>query len=347
MTSSRAFLIRNALILGLLAMCVFFMTQTDSFATVGNLKNIATNSSILAVAAVAATLLIISGYVDLSVGSTVGLAGTMTGLAVASWGWGAPAAIVLGVLVGAAVGAINGVLCAQLGLSAIIVTLGMLGAIRGITLLISDKNEFGLGGTFDTLGAGSVIGIPWLAVVAAVFFLAGGLFLRFTPWGRHVYAIGVNPRAAYLTGLPVRALPLMLFVAAGASAGVAGVLFTSRLGGTSPSDMGVGLEIQVLTVILLGGVTFTGGRGSLLGVFIAAVFLGVLANGLVLMNVTPYVQQVAQGAALVVAAGLDQASSRVGDSALWRTGVERQLDALRDDSPPAPEPDAVQLEKRN
>lgn len=312
----RDLLVNNALALGLVALCIFFATQATNFLTVGNGRNIAVNSSILAVVVVASAMLIIAGYLDLSIGSIIGLAGLMTSMAVLNWDWNPGLAILLGIAVGAGIGTMNGLLCAVGGLSPIIVTLGMLGAVRGGTLIISTSDAFGLNGIFSTLGSGTVVGIPVLVVIAAAIFVLGGVFLAATPWGRYVYAIGVNPQAAFLSGLPVRWLPFCLYVVTGASAGLAGVLFAARLGGASPANLGFGMEIDALTVILLGGVAFAGGRGNLFGVFIAVLFIGVLQNGLLLMNVQPFVEQMSEGLALVAAGGLDviglRLATRVG-----------------------------------
>lgn len=301
----KTILINNALLLALVALGAFFATQSSTFLTLGNIRNIALNSAILAVIVVGMTLLVVAGHVDLSVGSVVGMTGVLTSLAVLSWGWPPVLAILLGLAVGAGVGAINGALCGLLNLSPIIVTLGMLGAVRGATLLITVSPQYGLGGVFSTLGTGEIVGIPVMVIVAVCVFAAGIFFLRATPWGRYVYAVGVNRDAAYLSGLPVRLLPCGLYVVSGLAAGLAGVLFASRLGGAAPADLGINMELGALTAVLLGGVAFSGGRGSLLNVFFAVLFLGTLSNGLVLMNVQPFVQTLAQGVVLILAAGLD------------------------------------------
>lgn len=218
----------------------------------------------------------------------------------------------LGVAVGAGVGVVNGLLCAILGFNPIIVTLGMLGVLRGVTLLVHQDQVFGLGGVFRTVGAGDLLGIPNSLWFVAAVFAGAAVFVSLTPWGRHIYAIGINPQAAYLSALPVRWLPFWLYVLTGACAGLAGMLITARLDGVSPGNQGIQLELQALTVILLGGVAFAGGRGRLYGVLFAWLFLGVLANGLVLMNVTPYVQLLASGLALVFAAALDTLGGVLG-----------------------------------
>jgi ribose/xylose/arabinose/galactoside ABC-type transport system permease subunit len=336
LTSQR--IVDNALLLGLLTLAAFFAFQSEHFLSISNFQNIAENVSVLSVVVVASTMLLIAGHIDLSVGSTVGLTATITGLAVADWGWPAAAAIAAAILVGAAVGLINGTLCALAGFNPIIVTLGMLGAVRGFTLLINNLPIFGLGEPFRTIGAGDAAGVPVLTIFAAAAFVLGAVFLALTPWGRHIYAIGVNPTAAFLSGLSVRKLPLLLYVATGASAGLAGVLFASRLDGVSPGDTGIGLEIDVLTAILLGGVAFAGGRGNLFGVFIAVILLGVLQNGLLLMNVEPFVQLLVQGLALVIAAGLEVVAGRLATSATTRRDRALASDAAETAATPPPVP---------
>ena len=269
------------------------------------MRNIAINSAILAVVVVPSALLILSGHIDLSVGSTVGLTGTITALAVTGWGWPVQWAILAGVGVGGLVGIANGLLCSVLNFNPIVVTLGMLSVVRGSTLLITSASLFNLGPVFAVVGRGTFIGIPVLVWFAVVAFALGGVFLRLSPWGRHVYAIGVNTEAAFLAGVSVRKLPFVLYVATGVAAGIGGLMAVSRLDGAAPAQLGLTLELMVLTAVLVGGVAFAGGRGSLSGVFFAVLLLGVLQNGLVLMNVSTFVQKVAEGVLLVVAAGVD------------------------------------------
>lgn len=294
------------LVVALIALGGYFAVQSSSFLTFGNVMLLMQNGAALAVLCVPLALLMISGKVDLSVGSTIGLSGTLAALGVAKWGLEPGTAIVIGVGVGIVVGAVNGFLCAILGFNPIIATLGMLGVLRGLTMIISPGDIYmGAAPVFQNLGVGTFAGIPLLVWVVFVMFALGGVFVVFTPWGRHIYAIGVNPNAAFLSALPVRALPFWLYVATGGAAGVSGIMLAARISGASPGSSGLSMEMDALTVILLGGVAFVGGRGRLLGVFVAWVFLAVLQNGLILLNVTPNVQKVASGATLVVAAALD------------------------------------------
>jgi ribose/xylose/arabinose/galactoside ABC-type transport system permease subunit len=235
------------------------------------------------------------------------------------------AGILLGVGSGALVGLANGILCAFLNFSPIIVTLGMLSVLRGVTLLINPIEVSGLGDTFFAIGNGGLLGMPILLIVVFAVFLLSAGFLSLTVWGRYVFAIGVNPQAAFLAALPVRAVLLGLYIATGSAAGLSGVLLVARLDGASPGSLGLQMELQALTIILLGGVAFAGGRGRILGVFIAWVFLGVLDNGLTLLNVPPFVQLVASGAALVFAASLDALGTFLGPRLDQRRRVAEQV----------------------
>jgi ribose/xylose/arabinose/galactoside ABC-type transport system permease subunit len=300
-----SFVLNNVLLLALVAMGGYFSTQTSRFLQISNFQLILSNNAPLGVLCAVFALLVITGGVDLSVGSNIGLSGLITALAVTSWGFPNGLGIILGILAGAGVGVINGTFCGILRFNPIIVTLGMLGVIRGVALIIHEQDINGLSGVFNTVAYGKVVGVYVIVIIVAASFIIAAAFVALTPWGRYLYAIGLSREAAYLSALPVRALPFALYVATGAAAGLAGVLTSAQLDGGSAGSEGLTMELQALTIILLGGVAFAGGRGRLFGVFIAWVFLGTLEDGLILMNVTPFVQQVASGMALVLAAALD------------------------------------------
>jgi ribose/xylose/arabinose/galactoside ABC-type transport system permease subunit len=326
---SRAeFVVGNILTLLLALLVVFFVTQTDAFLTVANVKVLLSNEAALGVLSAALALLVIAGHVDLSVGSTIGFAGLITALASTEWSLPLVPAVLAGVAAGALVGTVNGLLCGVLSFNPIIVTLGMLGVVRGATLLIHQDSISGLPSGFATISDGEVAGIPILVLFGVAAFVLAAVFLSLTRWGRYAYAIGVSRDAAFLSALPVRSLPFSLYVLTGAAAGLAGVLLSARIGGASPGDEGLQMELQALTVILLGGVAFDGGRGRVFGVFVAWVFLAVLQNGLVLMNVTPYVEMVASGMALVLAAALDTFGTLLGN----RLAGARKLSGRTDDA---------------
>lgn len=319
----RRFIAQNALFGGLIVMMIIFATQSSVFLTTGNLRDVAVQVSILGIVAVTSAILLLAGGVDLSIGATLAMGAVVTGKLI-TVGWDPVAASLMGVLAGGGIGVVNGFLCAYLRFSPIVVTLGMLTAVRGAAYFVERNPTSGFGDSFGWLGRGTVVGVPVLILIAAGTFIVGGIFLRLMPWGRHVYAIGVNPEAAYLSGVRVRLVPFLLYVATGLSAGLGGVLLASRLNTASPATLGIGFELDVLTAVLLGGVAFGGGRGSLFGVLVGVIFLGILANGLVLMNVFPFVQLLVKGLALVGAAGLDALGTRVDERSRYRRALSRQ-----------------------
>ena len=289
-----------------------------------------TNDAAIGVLVAFMTLLVIAGHADLSVGSNIAFSGTLVGLANTKWGMTDSTSILMGLVCGAAIGAINGALCGLLRLNSIIVTLGMLSALRGVILLIEPTDVYGLGPTFNVIGNGNLFGVPILIFFVVVAFAISAAFISFTVWGRHIYAIGINPQAAFLAALPVGGLPFALYIITGIAASAAGVLLLSRLDGSSPGSLGLQMELQALTIILLGGVAFAGGRGRILGVLTAWLFLGVMTNGLTLLNVAPYIQLVAAGLALVLAAGLDTLGSVLGPRFLQQQRrVEQQIAAAQ------------------
>ena len=325
-------ILNNVLVIALIALMAYFSFRTGAFLTFSNFEVILTNDAAIGVLVAALTLLVISGNVDLSVGSNIAFAASLAALANLEWGFSDVGSMAFGIGAGAAAGCVNGILCGFLRFNSIIVTLGMLGVLRGVILLIKPTDIYGLGDLYNTIGNGDFLGIPILLILLVAAFAAAATFISFTSWGRYIYAIGINPQAAFLSALPVRALPFSLFVATGAAAGLAGVMLVSRLDGASPGALALQMEIQALTIILLGGVAVAGGRGRIVGVITAWVFLGVLTNGLTLLNVTPYVQLVAAGLALVLAAGLDALGAVLGPRLEQRRQIEEQVDTYKSKS---------------
>jgi ribose transport system permease protein len=307
-------LVSNVLLLAVIALVVVFASAADNFLTVGNIRDILRQSSATMVVAVPTALLLISGKVDLSIGSTLALGAVTTGLLITEQGASPLVASLGGVAAGTFVGLVNGILSSTWRWSPIIVTLGTLTAVRGLTLTLAPDPVFGFGSGFTEFGNGDVLGIPYLVLVAAVVVAAGAATLAIMPVGRHLFAIGVNEEAAFLSGIRVRRTTLALFVLSGAAAGLAGVMFAARLSSAPSATLGVGFELDVLTAVLLGGVAFDGGRGSIRGVVLGVLFLAILQNGLTILNAPTSVALLVKGLALVFAAGLDRASARVSDT---------------------------------
>ncbi|WP_432514565.1 ABC transporter permease [Kineococcus sp. SYSU DK001] len=321
-------LTRNPLLVLLVVMVVALQVSTGSALAWPNLRGVLLDAAVIAVVAVPSAVLVICGYIDLSVGSTLALGGVVAGKVMAGGDGNPVVAVVLAVALGALVGLVNGVLSTHLGLSSFIVTLGSLTAVRGAAQLVSPLPVNTFGDAFGFLGVGTLAGVPlavWLAVVALV---VAGVVLTCTPVGRHVYAIGVNREAAFLSGVSVRRVPLVVFVLSGAAAAFAGVVTVARLNSAPAGQLGLGFELQVLTAVLLGGVALTGGEGGMFGVAIGVLFLGVLRNGLTLLDVTTFWQSVASGLALVAAIALARGTHAV------RRRLEAAAAARAADGPP-------------
>lgn len=295
---------RNGLFFALVILFTVFAVANSRFLTRANLTVILLQVAVIGIIAVPGAMLVLTGNVDLSVGSVMVMTSVTFGALMAN-GFGVAVALVVSLLFAAAWGAITGFLVAYLGMSPIIVTLGGLAGARGVAQLISGGNtEFGFGEVFRILGNGRILDTPVPVWIVAGAFLVGAVLWHGVPLGRHMMAIGADRDSATAMGVSVKRIPFLLYLASGAAAGLGGLIVTSQLDGASLS-IGQGMELSVLTAILLGGVSFTGGRGSLFGVLFGVLFMGVLGNGLILVNVSPFWKEAVVGAALVLAAGLD------------------------------------------
>lgn len=298
------FIRRNILLLGLVLMIVVFQLANSSFLTVGNVRGVLLDLSVLLILSVPAGLLLIAGFVDFSVGSVIGLTGVVAGLLLAKAGLPTVPAVAIALTVAAAVGAINGLLVTVLGFSPIIVTLGTLALAGGVSLGIGSIPTVGYPTSFQDIGGAQIAGIPIPVLMALLVLLVGLFVVRRLPVGRHIYAIGSNRQAAYLSAIRVRAVPFALYVLTAMAAGLGGIITAGRLN-TASASTGNGFEVTLLTALLLGGVSFFGGSGSLFGVIVGVVFLGVLQNGLVMIGAPSFLQQSATGLVLVIAAALN------------------------------------------
>jgi ribose transport system permease protein len=295
----------GGLLVALVALGAFFTTTSTHFLTSNNLKVVLLQVAIVGIVAIPGAMLLLSGYLDLSVGSVAVLAAAIFGEMVKVQHTSVAVGIIVALLVGAAWGTLNGFLIAYLDFSPVVVTLGGFAAARGVSdALTQDVTRSGFGDAFSKLGNGDVLGLPTPAAIFVLLFVVGAYLWYVTPLGRHLTAIGAERVAARSVGVSVKRIPFTTYVASGLAAALAGLVITSELDGASPS-IGVGLELEVLTAILLGGVAFSGGRGSLWGVLFGVLFIGVLDNGLVLLNVGPYYVNIAVGAVLLLVAGID------------------------------------------
>ena len=295
---------RNGLFFGVLILVAVFEALNSRFLNFTNVAVILLQVSIVAIVAVPGAMLVMAGFVDLSVGSVAMLTAIVFG-EFAAGGMTIWLAFACALAVAGGFGLLNGALIAYLGLSPIVVTLGGLAGASGAAEVISGGNtQNSFGASFSELGNGLALGLNTPVWIAAGVFLAGGYLWYQTPLGRHLAAIGADRSAARSLGLAVNRLPCLVYLASGLAAGLGGLILTSELDAASLT-IGVNLELSVLTAILLGGVSFTGGRGSLFGVLMGVLFIGGLDNGLVVVNINPFYQGVAIGLALVAAAALD------------------------------------------
>ncbi|KQW82385.1 ABC transporter permease [Brevundimonas sp. Root1279] len=311
------FLERYGSAIVLVALALFFASQNERFLSARNLSNILAEVSIYGVIAVGMTFVILTRGVDLAVGSLVGFSGIVAAIAANALGDGHWAgwivALAVACAVGGAVGLVHGKAVTWLAVPPFIVTLGGLTVWRGATLLVNDGAPVsGLSESYRWWGSGQVFGVPVPVLVFAVVALAGYVVLRHTRYGRHVYAVGGNPEAARLAGLNVKAVVSSVYVLVGLLSGLAGFLLSARLG-SAEAVAGSGYELRVIASVVIGGASLFGGMGGIGGTVIGALLIGVLTNGLVVMNVSAYLQQIVIGVIIVSAVAFDTfAKSRRG-----------------------------------
>ncbi|MBV9123772.1 MAG: ribose ABC transporter permease [Planctomycetes bacterium] len=309
-------------LIALALMVVALSLASDKFLTVDNGFNVLRQISINLCLSLGMTLVILSGGIDLSVGSVLALCGAVAAGLLKS-GVPLPAfhvllqftvfgAIVAGLIVGLALGAFNGLMVTGLNLPPFVATLGMLSIARGLTMLWTGGYPItGLGASFGGLGTGEWLGVPmpvWIGAALVALFL---VLTRRTRFGRYVYAVGGNERAALLSGVPVRRVKLLVYTLAGGLAAVAGLLLTARLDSATP-NAGFSYELDSIAAVVMGGTSLSGGRGSVGGTVLGCLIIGVLNNGLVLLEVSPFWQQVIKGGVILAAVAVDKVNSREG-----------------------------------
>lgn len=298
--SARRLLSRYAIYVALVVECAVLAAASDAFFTVDNLANLLRQNAFPAIIAAGMTFTILTAGIDLSVGSVVGLAGVLTAEALAH-GWGLLPAIGVGLAVGAAVGLVNGLIVTRVRIPPFIVTLAMMLVVRGLAYKITDARTISnLPPVLSPLSRG----LPMTAAMVVVYVLAW-LVLERTAFGRHVYAIGGNADAAWLSGVRVNRVLLSVYVLCGLAAGLAAVLVAARLNAGYPLA-GELYELDAVAAVVVGGTSLFGGRGSIWGTLAGAFFIGILNNGLNLYNVSPYDQMVAKGVVLLAATSLDR-----------------------------------------
>lgn len=284
---------------------IFFSLVSKSFLTTGNLINILRQVSILTIVGTGFTFLIISGGIDLSIGSTVGLCGVVAAILISKFNVPILLALFLAVLLGGIIGIINGLIVTKVNIPPLLATLGMMITIRGVALIISSgKAIFNLPDSFLWIGRGHIWIIPVPIVIMIIFLLIFLFIQQKTAFSIYMYAIGGNRVAAKLSGIRDELNIVLIFAITGMLTGLAGVMTASRLGVGLPTA-GEGFEFDVIIAVVVGGTSIFGGIGSIQGTLLGALIIGVLSNGMIILNVHSFYQSVAKGILLIVAVGAE------------------------------------------
>lgn len=305
----KTFLRKYGTISILIIMCAALTIITPNFLKVRNLLNIVKQISIYAIMGCGLTMVIITGGIDLSAGAVVAVAGMVFGTLNMTMGIPMIAAIILTLLVGALIGMFNGSMVAFFNIPAFVATLGSKLALFGIALIINDKPISGFDQSFLFLGQGSFCGIPVLIFFLLVVGMISHYLLKHTKFGRYVYAIGGNSEAARVSGINIRKTLVSVYVYNGILQALAGILLASRIMTSSPNS-GDGFEMEGITGAVIGGASLAGGSGTIMGTIIGTLIVGVLNNGLDLMLVDAYTQQVLKGMIIIAAVIFDQIKNK-------------------------------------
>jgi len=286
--------------------CVVFSLITNNFLSSTNWLNIVRQSAPLLIVATAMTLVITTGGIDLSVGSTLALVGALSAIALNYWGLPWPVVLVGGLVLGGLVGAINGFFIAYEGIPAFIVTLAMLAVVRGVALLITQGYSIPIpeDSLFAFMGRAWVIGIPMPSLIAIIALAVGHIVLNHMRFGRYVTAIGANAEGARRSGINTKAVTLRVYVISGMAAALAGMIITARLGSGS-SNQGEGVELQGIAAVVLGSTSLFGGFGTIIGTLLGAMSIAIIQNGLILSHISPFYTQIATGTIILLAIWLN------------------------------------------
>lgn len=324
---TNALLIEGRALVALLLIVVIFAILSDNFLNVSNLIVMTRHVAFNAILALGMLMTILHGGIDLSVGSTVGLSGVVAGTLLQGWDMplsemvAYPAVwvvVVIALAIGALVGAINGFLVTRLNVAPFIATLGMLYVARGAALIIADgrtfprlqgSEELGNQG-FHLIGLGSFLGIPMGVWIMVLFAVVASVLLTRTPFGRWLYAIGGNQRAAELSGVPVKRVVSRVYVFSGVCAAAVGLILASEITAATPQT-GDAFELNAIAAVVIGGAAMSGGRGTVRGTIIGAFVIGFLSDGLVLVGVSTFWQTVIKGLVIIAAVALDEFQQRV------------------------------------
>ncbi len=297
---------RYGIIFAFLAVFIIMSFSNQYFLTTGNLRNVMLQVSVNGLLATGMTFVILNGGIDLSVGSVLAFAGIVAASFVTrEAGFPVWVGVGAGVLAGIAVGAINGALIAFLTIPAFVATLGMLSAARGLTRVYNDGMPISsLSSDFVDLGIGRILGIPIPVIMFLSMLTLAGIVLKYSKFGRYVYAVGGNEKSARVSGVRTKWIQFGVYVICGAYAGIAGTVITA-LNSSAQVQTGVGYELDAIAAVVIGGTSLSGGRGSIIGTLFGVLLIGIINNGLDLVGASSNLQPVIKGAVIVLAVFLD------------------------------------------
>jgi len=291
--------------IALIVLIIFFSLNSNAFLTPGNLINIARQSSMLGIAAVGMAFVLLLGGIDLSIGSQISLVNIIGAWLMAKAGMNPIFAILISLTVSTSIGFMNGWIIANIKMPPLIVTLASLTILEGLAFIISGGVPiFGFPESFSVIGQGYVGFVPVPVIIMIVIMAIGAFILNKTYFGRYFYAVGGNEEASELSGINVKKVKYLVYTLSGLFAGIAGIVMLSRTN-SGQAIAGKGFELDVLTAVVLGGVSITGGYGKINNVVAGVLIMGVLSNGMVLMNINTYYQLVIKGLVLMLAVGFD------------------------------------------
>ena len=314
-----AFLSKYGIVIILLAMLIAFSLLSEGFFTARNIFNIIRQISFMGLIAIGVTMVIITGGIDLRSGSVLALAAVLaTSLAqlhesatLKFPGMSVPIMIpvLVALTIGAITGIINGSLIAKFKIPPFIATLGMMTVARGFALIYSNKPLSQLTPEYNFIGQGAILGVPFPVIILLVVAIAAHIMLNNTPFGRYIYALGGNEQAARISGINVDRVKIGVYTLAGLLSGLAGLVVSSRVGSGQPGQ-GLGIELDAIAAAVIGGTSLSGGIGTIWGTIVGALIIGVLDNGLILLNVDQYWITIVKGTIIVVAVIIDTRKNR-------------------------------------
>lgn len=292
-------------VLILLVICVFATILSPSFLSVTNLFNVFKQITVAGIVGCGMTFVILTGGIDLSVGSILGLSGVLASGVLASTG-NTAAAVAVSLVVGVACGAVNGFFVSVCGIPPFISTLGMMTLLRGVILVYTKGSPIPIkSDAYKFFGKGSIAGIPVPVIILIIVFLLAHYILTQTSYGRSVYAVGGNREAARLSGIRVKTSEFLVYTLNGLMCGMAGLILTARLG-SAQSTSGTGIEMDAIAAVILGGTSLSGGVGFVLPTVVGAMIMGIIDNILTLMNVNPHATNIVKGAVILIAVLVDK-----------------------------------------